>query len=260
MRTVLRHQLSRKPFVTVANEVARDERLSYAARGVLIAMLSRPTNWAFSAERLAAGSPRDGRKSVLRHLKELEAAGYLFRYRERAGNLVRTITVVSDTPIDDWQAALTGSPETAPPVGSPHFDTPGTGTPESGTPYERQRTKDREETQIPTHPSIPLAGQDQERRNPDSAAPASAPTGVAGELDLAEMDGWRRDRRRRKPWADLQDRYERGELGDEDVVSLLGELLDGLDPAEERTAIGMLGNDANVKAIYNTIRAQRRTP
>ena len=107
MKTVLRHHFTGKPYVKVYNDVARDTRLSFAARGVLVDMLSRPPDWEFSADRIAAGSPFEGRKAVLRCLREMEACGYLRRFRERGSNgRIRTVVVVSDQPMseDTWSA------------------------------------------------------------------------------------------------------------------------------------------------------------
>jgi hypothetical protein len=105
VRTVLRHHFTGKPYVKVYNDVARDIRLSFAARGVLVDMLSRPTDWEFSAERIAAGSPREGRKAVLRCMGELEACGYLHRFVDRdAAGRFRKVVVVSDQPVGDWTA------------------------------------------------------------------------------------------------------------------------------------------------------------
>jgi hypothetical protein len=98
--TVLRHNFARKPFVCVMNEVARDSRVSFAARGVLIDMLSRPSNWQFSADRIAEGSPSEGRKTVLRCLRELRAASYVTNVLERDDQgHIGTVTVVSDEPV-----------------------------------------------------------------------------------------------------------------------------------------------------------------
>lgn len=85
-------------FVMIRNAVARDENLSFRARGVLVAILSRPDDWSISAENLA----REGQESVkmiYRVLKELENAGYVRRRRVRnAQGQLRTETLVYDEP------------------------------------------------------------------------------------------------------------------------------------------------------------------
>ncbi len=86
--------LDGEKFVRIRNEVIRDEKLSFLARGVLATVLSRPPDWSVSAERLAReaktkdpgeakkrANPGEGVKSIRRALHELEAAGYLKRQR-----------------------------------------------------------------------------------------------------------------------------------------------------------------------------------
>lgn len=69
-------------FLLIRNDVARDERLSYRARGLLAAILSRPDDWRTSARQLAREGP-DGEHAVLGALRELEALGYVERHRSR---------------------------------------------------------------------------------------------------------------------------------------------------------------------------------
>lgn len=66
----------------IPNEALEDTRLSFKARGLLAYLLSRPPGWLTSASRLAGGGP-DGRERILTGLRELEAAGYLRRYRQQ---------------------------------------------------------------------------------------------------------------------------------------------------------------------------------
>ena len=97
----------------IRNEVARDSRLSYKARGILIEILSRPDNWETSADALAASGP-DGRTAVLSGLRELREAGYLETVRRRREDgTFNTISSVYDTPQN-------GSPES----GFPTSDNP----------------------------------------------------------------------------------------------------------------------------------------
>jgi hypothetical protein len=69
-------------FTQVRNDVARDRRLSYKARGLLVTMLSYPDYWRFRVDDLVKGSP-DGRHAVTTGLRELEDAGYLKRRKYR---------------------------------------------------------------------------------------------------------------------------------------------------------------------------------
>lgn len=69
-------------FTVLANDVVRDQRLSFKARGILIYLLSMPDNWRISTQHLRKMAP-EGRDSILSGLKELEHAGYLRRARRQ---------------------------------------------------------------------------------------------------------------------------------------------------------------------------------
>lgn len=85
-------------FVQIRNEVARDARLSYKARGILVDVLSRPDNWRTSADALAATGP-DGRTAVLSGLRELREHGYIQTIQQRAEDgTFATISLVYDVP------------------------------------------------------------------------------------------------------------------------------------------------------------------
>ena len=86
-------------YLIVSNQVVRDLKLSFKARGILTYLLSMPDNWKVSASAIARASERDGRESILTGLKELEGAGYLRRWRHQddAGNMVNE-SVIFDTP------------------------------------------------------------------------------------------------------------------------------------------------------------------
>lgn len=113
-QTVLRHR-SDRDYVVVQNAVARDARLSYRARGVLLEMISRPRDWRFSAERLARLSPKEGRDAIRTALAELRAAGYVLYTRERSsGGRWRTVVTVSDRPVQAWADAATVAAPKAP--------------------------------------------------------------------------------------------------------------------------------------------------
>lgn len=72
-------------FLLIRNDVVRDRRLSYRARGLLSAMLSYPDDWQFNREWLAEQSAVEGVTAVRTALKELERYGYLRRRRVNLG-------------------------------------------------------------------------------------------------------------------------------------------------------------------------------
>jgi len=130
-------------YTVIRNSVLRDERLSYRARGLLVAVLSRPDNWRVSRERLAADG-LEGRDAVNTALNELEAAGYLVRQREQhPDGRWTTELVIHDTPVS-WESGETD-------LFSADFQGPTTGKPTTGKPtsvfqalIERPPKKERE--------------------------------------------------------------------------------------------------------------------
>lgn len=93
-------------YVLIPNGTARDERLSYLARGVLLEILSRPDGWETNADALSErarqhrGAKRgEGRRALREAFAELEAAGYMIRHKERdpKGRIV-TLMEAYDTP------------------------------------------------------------------------------------------------------------------------------------------------------------------
>jgi hypothetical protein len=80
--TIQRTPRPQSNFTILSNEILRDNRLSFRARGILVSVLSRPDNWRTSAESLANES-KEGRGAILTALKELETFGYLERTKHQ---------------------------------------------------------------------------------------------------------------------------------------------------------------------------------
>lgn len=85
-------------YTCISNDVFKSD-LSLKARGMLCTMLSLPDDWEFSENGLQA-ILKDGQTSVRSAIKELEAAGFLSRTRERdeSGRMGRCIWIVCDYP------------------------------------------------------------------------------------------------------------------------------------------------------------------
>ena len=96
--TIIRSRRPDNHYTVVHNEVVRDSRLSYRARGILLEILSRPDNWKISAEILARSS-KEGRGAILTCLTELRDLGYIVTNRIRHDNgQFETISTVYDQP------------------------------------------------------------------------------------------------------------------------------------------------------------------
>lgn len=126
-------------YTVLANGVLRDNNLTFRARGILAAILSRPDNWRTTADSLARES-KEGRTAILTALKELENVGYMTRtkYQNEKGQWVWE-SLVYDTP----QKPQSGFPTT----GNPTSDVP---TSENDTLIEVTNKNKRKEVTIYT--------------------------------------------------------------------------------------------------------------
>ena len=83
---IIRDDSGEQHFTAVPNAVARDERLSFTARGVLLDLLSRPADWRPTVEtyrKLQTSPP--SRRQISGAFSQLGAVGYLHRIRESTG-------------------------------------------------------------------------------------------------------------------------------------------------------------------------------
>lgn len=96
--SIIRSPRPESHFSIISNDIVRDNRLSYKARGILLELLSRPDNWRISADALAA-SGKDGRESIMSGLKELREVGYIVttRTQDEKGHW-STESIVYDEP------------------------------------------------------------------------------------------------------------------------------------------------------------------
>lgn len=100
-------------FTILSNEVLRDSRLSYKARGLLAYMLSFSEDWIFYKKKLIDDSKRDGRDSVNTGLKELINYGYLIKEQKRNsdGRFDTNEWVLCETPQTDYPSTENPSTE-----------------------------------------------------------------------------------------------------------------------------------------------------
>ena len=97
--TIVRGPRPQSGFAMLDNDVLQDPRLSYRARGVLAAILSRPDSWRTDADSLAREG-KEGRAAILTALRELADAGYVERTRiqDRKTGRWSTTSTVFDRP------------------------------------------------------------------------------------------------------------------------------------------------------------------
>lgn len=148
--SIVRAPRPSRDYTVVRNDVLRDVRLSYRARGVLMAILSRPDDWRTDAESLAREG-REGRDAIRAALLELQEAGYLRRQKRQDPQTGRwsTESMVFDEP-DAWKPAA-GDP-------TPGNPTPGNPTVGESGPLLSTDTKYREERNLPATVVAPNAG------------------------------------------------------------------------------------------------------
>jgi hypothetical protein len=80
--SIIRAPRPEQNYTTVSNAIIRDSRLSYRARGVLIAILSRPNHWRTDAPQLAMDG-KEGRDAIRTALAELQETGYIVIHKFR---------------------------------------------------------------------------------------------------------------------------------------------------------------------------------
>ena len=151
-------------FTTLGNEVLRDSRLSYCARGILAYLLSQPDGKRDDIRTLAERTP-EGRERVASAMRELEALGYLTRAKKRTPDgHIHTEVEVFDTPggVSSQLESNAGFPDSGGSAGSPDGDHP---------------VKERGEE--PTHPA---PGADGAEAEPEGGGSGGEETRASAEL------------------------------------------------------------------------------
>lgn len=97
--TVIIRRTVRRDFTTLPNELIRDNRLSWAALGLLVYVLSLPNDFRLRLSHLAK-QKTSGRDATRSAAKVLEGAGYLKIRQQRGyhGRFTQTTWEVTDTP------------------------------------------------------------------------------------------------------------------------------------------------------------------
>lgn len=160
----------KRAFTVLGNEVLRDRRLSFTARGILAYLLSLPDGSREDVRTLADKHPGVGRRGVAKAVDELVQYGYYARrtVRDPLTGHVHTETFVSDTPPTEDRPQ---------PPGSDPDPTPGTGegkTGRAGASPQGTKTSGEE-------PSLPEAHEAHEALQAPEAPAPPEPPGTVGQ-------------------------------------------------------------------------------
>lgn len=98
----------------INNQPINDSGLSWAARGLLVYLLSKPDDWAVNVEHLTTQGP-SGRDHIYSLLKELETSGYLTRTKKKDGkghwSWEHTLRETSGNPKNPNESPSTAKPD-----------------------------------------------------------------------------------------------------------------------------------------------------
>lgn len=84
-------------YSVISNAPLNDKALSWEARGVMAYLLTKPDGWECRNYDLVNQGPA-GKHIIQRVLKELQEAGYIYRYRKSDGRKIEWITEIYETP------------------------------------------------------------------------------------------------------------------------------------------------------------------
>jgi hypothetical protein len=113
-------------YVVVPNAIARNTRLSFRARGLLVMLLSLPPEWHVTADMLADDNP-DSRTAIRAAMAELRESGYveMHKQQDERGRWTTRLEVFDTTATGRARAASgatsenNASPQVAPNAGIP---------------------------------------------------------------------------------------------------------------------------------------------
>jgi hypothetical protein len=158
---VIRSPLPHVEFTVVRNCWARDRRIGYKGRGLLTYLLSHAEGYKCSQAQMVRESA-DGREAVTTGLRELEAAGYLTRTKQRSqGRFAEDDYALAD-PFDDRGRLLPGLPETSAAVAVRMRESRQSGKPDAANPMRETRPIEEQGekiTPVPTEPAADGGGQ-----------------------------------------------------------------------------------------------------
>lgn len=153
--TVIRISKHERAFLTVANATVQDARLSWAARGLLVYLLSLPADWDIRVSHLVnqGGAGRDAVRRMLRELQEFGYASGVGRDTQERGERGRfgqtEIRVYESPSLNPYYSQeASPSPENPSTVGqpSPESPSPDLPSPENPSTYKEQNPQKTQRT------------------------------------------------------------------------------------------------------------------
>lgn len=146
-------------FTILPNDALQDDRLSLAARGLLVSLISRPADWQTNADTLSRQAKQrrgarvgEGRRGMRAVFAELERYGYLVRTTTKGeGGLFVTTMDLYDTP---GHGPVEGTAH-----GTSETGTSDPGTSVSGTPLQStdQQRNDQQSSEHEDSPALAAA-------------------------------------------------------------------------------------------------------
>ena len=144
-----------KDFTLVANEVIRDQRLSYKARGIFLYLWHLPDDWEISLADIVRHSNEDGQVAVRTGVAELETYGYLSFERVRIqGKFVDTEWTITERPSLEnlkMASATMEKPTTPKYYEDPSTNRVRTGEEKTPPPLDKEK-RSRRKTYLPNDP------------------------------------------------------------------------------------------------------------
>ncbi len=102
----------RRQYTNIDSRALNDAALSFRARGVLAWLLSKPDGWSVSSEAIAR-SGAEGRDAIRTALDELEALGYLVRWKAQDDKgRWHSEAIVYECPLDSHSLSAENQPRT----------------------------------------------------------------------------------------------------------------------------------------------------
>lgn len=221
-------------YTCISNDVFRSD-LSLKARGMLCTMLSLPDDWEFSENGLQA-ILKDGQTSIRSAIKELEAAGFLSRTRERdeSGRMGKCVWIVCDYPRFENPNLANSNLGIEPQLSTKEQSTKGQSTKESSTKREpRHKYGEYSNVLLSDTDMLKLQAEfptDWEERI-ERLSSYMASTGKSYKNHLATIRNWaRRDRSSKKVSRETSSGFDKKidadyyyqSTGDEEVDKVLG--------------------------------------